>query len=367
MSNENEEILQVISLFRHGKRNSFMNFETNEEYSTDLCEDSLITTINKGKKFMNKYFTKFPASPFNSKDFKCYISDSIRTIKSIIYRLIDLIPKSDFKSMNYQDLKEYTIKNIPNTIYDDKIFKSYEYCDLISSKYCYLDPNYKSLFEEIESEISKKSEKALQVYKKYLEHPIFKGKTYEYFKICFISDFLFYIAPEVQKNFNSEQLIIKDVMGKLNANKRMEDIDVDNKNVNLCFCHQLILQYFEEMNKVRNNAEDKKKIILFSGHDLYLICLLNFLEISDKSPYQYYFDDEINFIVYKKKNEEKIYFRVEYNDDVLNIPFSTLENKKECELDTLLDKIKKEYLIHTFDEIMDFCQLKNTKEFYPSK
>ena len=206
MSNENEEILQVLSLFRHGKRNSFMNFETNEEYSTDLCEDSLITTINKGKKFIDKYFTKFPASPFNSKDFKCYISDSIRTIKSIIYRLIDLIPKLDFKSMKYQELKEYTLKNIPNAIYDDKIFKSYEYCDKISAYYCFEDPNYKDLFEEIEREISKKSEKALEVYKKYLKHPIFEGNTYAYFKICFISDFLFFITPEVQKNFNEEQV-----------------------------------------------------------------------------------------------------------------------------------------------------------------
>ena len=143
MSNQNEKILQVICLFRHGKRNSFMNFETNQEYSTDLCEDSIITTINKGKKFINKYFNKFPASPFNQNDFKCYISNSLRTIKSIIYRLIDYLPEADFKSMNHKELKEYTIKNIPNTLYDDKIFKSYEYCDLVSSKYCHLDPKYK--------------------------------------------------------------------------------------------------------------------------------------------------------------------------------------------------------------------------------
>ena len=366
MSNQSEEILQVISLFRHGKRNSFMNFETNQEYSTDLCEDSLITTINKGKNFINKFFTKFPVSPFNTKDFKCYISDSIRTIKSIIYRLIDLIPKADFKSMEYKDLKEYTLKNLPNTIYDDKIFKSYEYCDLISNKYCLIDPNYKKLFDEIESEISKRSEKALQVYKKYLEHPIFKGKSYEYFKICFISDFLFFITPKVQKNFTEEQLIIKDVMNKLNANKRMIEIDIGNKNTNYCFCHQLISNYYQEMDKLRKNAEDQKKIILFSGHDLYLTCLLNFFEIKDKSKFQYYFDDEINLIIYRKKNDGKLYFRLEYNEDSLEIPFSTLDNKKECELDTIMDKIEKEYLIHSFDEIMDFCRLKNTKEFYPS-
>ena len=366
MSESAEKILQVICLFRHGKRNSFMNFETNQEYSTDLCEDSLSITINKGKKFVNKYFDKFPASPFNPKDFKCYISDSIRTIKSLIYRLIDFIPQADFKSMNHKELKEYTIKNIPNSTYDDKIFKSYEYCDKISSKYCNLDPNYKSLFDEIEAEISKKSKKALEVYKKYLEHPIFKGKTYEYFKICFISDYLFYIAPEVQKNFNEEQLIIKEVMEKLNANKRMIDLDNANKNANLCFSHQLICNYYQEMDKIRKNNEEQKKIILFSAHDLYLNCLLNFLEIEDKSKFHYYFDDEINFIIFKKNNEEKLYLKVEYNDELLKIPFSTLGNKKECELDTLMEKIEKEYLIHDFDEIMNYCNLKATKEFYPS-
>ena len=367
MSNENEEILQVINLFRHGKRNSFMNLETNEEYSTDLCEDTIINTINKGKKFIEKYFTKFPASPFNPKDFKCFISDNIRTIKSIIYRLNEYMPKADFKSMNQNELKEYTKKNIPNTVYDDKIFTSYEYCDLVSSKYCNLDPNYKNLFTEIETELSKKSPKALEVFKKYLEHPIFKGKDYEYFKICYISDFLFFITPEVQKNFTEEQKTIKEVMGKFNSNKRMVDIDVANKNINLCFSHQLICNYYYEMDKIRKNSDDKKKIVMFSAHDLYLTCLLNFLEINDKSKYQYDFDDEINFVIYKKKNGDKIYFRAEYNDEVLDIPFSNLDNKKECELDTVLDKIEKEFLRFSFDEIMDFCKLKSTKEFYTSK
>lgn len=366
MSKEKEKIIQVICLFRHGKRNSFMNFETNEEYSTDLREDSLITTINKGKKFIKKYFNKFPASPFNPKDFKCYISQSIRTIKSLIYRLIDFLPQADFKSMNEKELKEYTIKNIPNSVYDDKIFKSYQYCDSVSSKYCHLDPNYKKLFEEIENEITKKSKKALEVFKKYLDHPIYKGKPYEYFKICYIYDFLFFVSPEVQKNFNEEQLIIKEVMGKLNANKRMIDIDNANKNANLCFSHQLICNYYNEMDKIRKNSEDQKKIILFSAHDLYLNCLLNFLEIEDKNQFQYDFDDEINFIIFKKNNDSKLYFKVEYNDEFLEIPLSTLENKKECELDKIMDKISKEYLIHNFNEIMDFCNFKQTKEFYPS-
>ena len=121
------------------------------------------------------------------------------------------------------------------------------------------------------------------------------------------------------------------------------------------------------MDEIRKNSEKQKKIILFSAHDLYLNSLLNFLEIEDKSKFQYYFDDEINFIIFKKDIDEKLYLKVEYNDDLLDIPFSTFENKKECELDTLMEKIQKEYLIHNFEEIMDLCYLKTTKEFYPSE
>ena len=196
---------------------------------------------------------------------------------------------------------------------------------------------------------------------------MFKGKKDEYFKLNYIYDFLFYISDDVQQKFNEEQLIIKDVFDKLNVNKRMLEVHFENKNVNLCFSHQLICNYYQEMDKVRKNSEEKKKIVLFSGHDIYLITLLNFLGFEDKTKFNYYFDDEINFIIFKKENEEKFYFRAEYNDDVLELPFSTLENKKECELNTVMEKIEKEYLTHTFEEIMDFCLLKSDKEFYPSK
>ena len=367
MQNTQEEIIQVLSLFRHGKRNTLMNLETCQSCSADLFADTLAITTNKGRKFIEKYFHKFSPFPFNPKDFKCIISETIRTIKTIIYRLVDLLPKADFKSMKEEELKEFTLKNIPNAIYDGKIFKSHAYCFDISSKYCYANPHYKQIFEEVEEEISKKSKKSLEIYKKYLESPMFKGKKDEYFKLNYIYDFLFYISDDVQQKFNEEQLIIKDVFDKLNVNKRMLEVHFENKNVNLCFSHQLICNYYQEMDKVRKNSEDKKKIVLFSGHDIYLITLLNFLGFEDKTKFNYYFDDEINFIIFKKENEEKFYFRAEYNDDVLELPFSTLENKKECELNTVMEKIEKEYLTHTFEEIMDFCLLKSDKEFYPSK
>ena len=356
-----EEILQIITLFRHGKRNSFINLDTNKIYSTDLCPENIQTTIEKGRQFIEKYFP-LNNFPFNSKDFKCVISESIRTIKSIIYRLIDYLPKEDFNSMSQKDLKEYTIKNIPNTIYDDKIFKSFEYIDDIASKYSKENEEYKKIYEEVEKEISKQSNKVIELYNKYINHPSFKGKTYEFFKLSFVYDFLYFIDNEVQKNFNEEQKIIKKILGDLNANKRIIETCFSIKEINLCFSHQLICSYYNEMDKIRKNKEDKKKLIMYSGHDLYLHCLINFLEIKDKTKFEYLFDDEINFIIFKKNDNNKLYFRAEYNNDPIEIPFSTLENKKEIELDIIMEKIEKKFLIYNYDDIIDFCHLKNLEK-----
>ena len=360
MSNK-EEIVQILTLFRHGKRNSFLNLDTNEIYSTDLCPENIQETIDKGRNFIKKYFPS-NSFPFNPKDFKCVISDSIRTIKSIIYRLIDYLPKEDYMSMSQEALKEFTIKNIPNAVYDDKIFKSYEYIDEMASKYSKEKEEYKKIYDEVEKEMEKKSDKVLQLYQKYLNHPSFKGKTYEFFKLSFVCDFLFFIDPKVQENFNEEQKIMKEVLEKLDANKRIIEFCFTIKEINLCFSHQLVCSLYNEMDKIRKNKEDKKKLIMYSGHDLYIHCLINLLEIKDKKKFGYFFDDDINFIVFKKNNDEKFYFRVDYNEEPIEIPLSTLENKKECELDTILEKIEKEFLIYSFDDIMDFCHLKNLEK-----
>ena len=360
MSN-NEEIVQIITLFRHGKRNSFLNLDTNEIYSTDLCPENIQETIDKGRNFLKKYFPQ-NSFPFNPKDFKCVISDSIRTIKSLIYRLIDYLPKEDFASMSQKALKEFTIKNIPNTVYDDKIFKSFEYIDDLASKYSYENDEYKKIYDEAEKEMGKESEKVLQLYQKYLNHPSFKGKTYEFFKLSFVYDYLFFIDKEVQKNFNEEQKKMKEIIQKLDSNKKIIEFCFSLKEVNLCFSHQLVCSYYNEMDKVRKNCDDKKKIVMYSAHDVYIHCLINLLEIKDKKNFGYLFDDEINFIIFKKNGNDKLFFRVDYNDEAIDIPLSTLENKKECELDTILEKIEKEFLIYSFDDIMDFCHLKNLEK-----
>ena len=358
MLKEGEEILQIITLFRHGKRNSFLDLETNKFFSTDLCPENIETTKEKGRAFIKRYFPSNSFN-FNSKDCKCVISESIRTIKTIIFRLIDYLPKEDFLSMSESALKDFTIKHMPNVVYDSKIFKSFEYCDDLGSKLSNENEEYKNLQIEIENAMKEKSEKIYELYNKYLNNPVFKGKSYEFFNISFVYDFLFFIAPEIQDKFTEEQKIMKEILKNHDANKRLIEICFSIKEVDLCFSHQLICSYYNEMDKIRKNKEDKKKIVFYSGHDLYLHCLINFLEIKDKKKFGYLFDDEINFIIFKKNGNEKLYFKATYNDEVIDIPISTLDNKKECELDTIMNKIEKKFLIYTYDDIMDFCKLKN--------
>jgi hypothetical protein len=361
MLNKDEEIVQIISLFRHGKRNSFINLDTNETFLTDLCVESIPITIEKGRNFIKKYFPK-EKFPFNKNDFKCVISDNGRTIKSIIYRLIDFLPKKEFSSMSTEELKKFTIDNIPNAVYEPKIFTSYEYCDRIAAESCKKNAEYKKIFQEVENAVKEKSEKALKLYQKYFNHPVFIGKSYDFFKISFIYDFLNFIDPEIQKNFNEEQKIIKEVLDSLDANKRCIEICFSINEIHLCFSHQFISSYYYEMDKLRKNMDDKKRVIMYSGHDLYLHCLINFLGYKDKKKFGYLFDDEINFIIFKKKSNDKLFFRVDYNDEIIDIPFIKEGNKKECELDIVLDKIEKEYLIYSYDDIKDFCELKNLEK-----
>lgn len=49
-----------------------------------------------------------------------------------------------------------------------------------------------------------------------------------------------------------------------------------------------------------------KKKSFISGHDVNLVCLIRFLK-TDKFKYHYNFDDEINFIIFKKSNNKKLY------------------------------------------------------------
>ncbi len=284
---DKEEIVQILTLFRYGKRNSFLNLETNELYSTDLCPENIQDTINKGRNFMKKYFPN-NSFPFNQKDFKCIISDNIRTIKSIIYRLTDYLPKEDFQSMSQGVLKEFTKKNIPNTVYDDKIFKSFEYIDNLASEYSKKEEEYQKLYDDVEKEMSKRSEKVHQLYLKYLNHPSFTEKTYEFFKLSFVYDFLFFIDQEVQKNFYEEQKIMKEVFEQLGVNKKIIELCFSIKEINSCFSHQLVCSYYNEMDKVRKNKEDTKKIVMYSAHDLYVHCLINLLEIKDKKNLDIY-------------------------------------------------------------------------------
>ena len=348
--NLKEDIQLVISLFRHGKRNSFINLNNFEYNETDLTEDGIKDIIEKGEKFINKYFSPMKESPFNKQDFKVYISDTIRTIKSFLYKISPLLSEKNFENKTHKELKEYTLKNF-NTIYDEDLFNSYIYCDEIAAKYSYKSEEYNNFLKNIENKLLNKSQSTLNLYKKYCNCELFKGKPYDYYKLNFISDFLNYVNPEVQKNFTKEQKEMKEVFLEENSYKKIIDITLNNPNVYIPYLFQLIEVLKSEINKVLNNEKDKKKIIFLSAHDLYLGGFLIGLGLEHEN-FHYDFNDEINIVLFKKNNNN--FVRIEYNDIQLKLPFGN--NHYEVEVEKLMLLFNK---LSNFDyeKIMKFCKL----------
>ncbi len=348
--NGKKDIELVISLFRHGKRNSFINMNTSEYNDTDLTEDGLEETIKKGEHFIKKYFTPMKESPFNKQDFKVYISDTIRTIKSFLYKISPLLTEKNFENKTQEELKDYTLKNF-NTIYDNDLFNSYIYCDEIAAKYSYKNKEYNEFLEKIEKKLLNKSQSTLDLYKKYCNSELFKGKPYDYYKLNFISDFLMFVYPEVQKNFTKEQIYMKEVFIEENSYKQIIDITLNNPNVYIPYLYRLIEVLKSEINKVINNDKDKKKIIFLSAHDLYLGGFLIGLGL-EHDKFNYEFNDEINIILFKKN--EKMFVKIEYNDTQLKLPFNNGNYESEVEkLIELFDKLTN----FDYDKIMKFCKL----------
>jgi len=356
-----EEIIQILVIFRHGKRNSFVDLDTGNIYETDLIKENTNVTISKGKNFIEKYFqNKNFQEIFNEKNFKSFISNSIRTIKTFLFRVYDSLSEKDknnFFDYSLNNLKEICIKNY-NANFESKIFSSFEEANKIANYYTMKNSKYFELFEEIKKNLKKKSEKVLNLFLNYYNNEIYEKKELKYFSLCIIYDFLSFSLDEVKKKFKKEHFEILNVFNELNVNKKMMDLILQNPNVFTVYNYKL----FEV---IRNNLfgieKNYKKLIFFSGHDVYLCSFLNALKF-DVENKNYFFDDEIKIIVFKKKN--KIFVKFLYNDETLKINFDkNKENIFEIEIEKFVDYLNNNFLNKfTYQNIIDFCEFKNKKD-----
>ncbi len=339
MEFKDKNIELIIIIFRHGSRESYVNFKENLYTDPDLIPESINITINKGKKFIEEYIKNPTNSSLNEKDFKGYISDSIRTIKTFLYRISPIMEKKiDFATLNQNELKEYTIKNF-NCHYDKVTFNGLFYCTTIIRKFRVICEEYKILVSNLKNEIKSKSEKALDLFNKYYNLNIFNDPTFDTLNLGAICDYLLYSNEKVKKTFSEEEKIIRDTLIKFDIEKKNLDISFNDNKIKMCLTYKLLEIIRNEIKKVIENKIDKKKLIMMSGHDTNLASLLIALNLNNKGCY-YKFDDEIKFIIYKK--EKIFHIKILYNDKKLydNDIKNFLENFK------FLDK-------YTFEEIFN--------------
>ena len=354
--NENEEIIQIFLIFRHGKRNSFVNLDTGKIYETDLIKENTNITISKGRNFISKNFPNESKEIFNKNNFKCFISNSIRTIKTFLFRVYDFLPENNKNFFNYneKDLKEICIKNF-NADFNSKIFSSFEESNKIANFYTLKNSKYFEFLNEIQNELKKKN--CLNLFLKYYNNETFEKRELKYFSLCIIYDFLNYSLDEDKKNFTKEHFEILDVFNKLNVNKKLMDLILKNKNVFVAYNYKLFEAIKNNLITVEKNY---KKLIFFSAHDVYLCSFLNSLNF-DVENKNYSFDDEIKIVVFKKKN--KIFVKFFYNEENLKINFD--ENNKnvfEIEIEKFIDYINNNFLKFTYQNIIDFCEFKDKKD-----
>ena len=339
MEFKDNSIHLIIILFRHGSRGSYVNFKENIYSEPDVKPESKDITIKKGEKFINEYIKNPSNLSLNNNDFKGYISDSIRTIKTFLYRISPLIEnKIDFEKLNQNELKDYTIKNF-NCEYDKVTFNGLFYCTNIIRQFRVICEPYKNLVSNLKNEIKLKSQKALDLFNKYYNLTIFNDPSFDTLNLGAICDYLFYSNDNITNNFSEEEKIIKDALIKLEIEKKNFDYSFNDYKVKICLTYKLLEIIRNEINKVIENKNDKKKLIMMSGHDTNLASILIALNLNNEGCY-YKFDDEIKFIIYKNNNEFKIkifYNEIKKYDNYIN---KFLENFQ------FLDK-------YTFEEIFN--------------
>lgn len=311
MEFKDKNIELIIILFRHGSRESYVNFKDNTYIEPDVISKNIDVTINKGKKFIEDYIKNPSSSSLNKKDFKGYISDSIRTIKTFLYRISPMIDKKiDFEKLNHNELKDYTIKNF-NCHYDKVTFNGLFYCTNIIRKFRVNSEKYKNLVSNLKKEIKSKSEKALNLFNHYYNLSIFNDPSFDTLNLGAICDYLFYSNEKVKNTFSEEEKVIRDVLLNLDIEKKNYDYSFNDNKIKMCLTYKLMEIIRNEIKNVIEKNVDKKKLIIMSGHDTNLASLLIVLNLNNEGCY-YKFDDEIKFIIYKKENIFKI--KILYND-----------------------------------------------------
>ena len=356
-----ENLKIVFSLYRHGERESLIDLN-NYKYLhvSDLIIDKIPNIKAMGERFINKYKNLFKENPFKKEKMLVYISKSARTLKSFLYRMSSLIEQNNFEDKSFDSLMEFSKEKF-NAIFEEYMFNMHIYSGNIRSKLTAENPKLRILFNDVEKALKEYSEESFKLYDHYMNCDFLTQSQVPYMRLYYIDDFIEYSTKEIKDNFTEAQKGIKVCMEKVDEFKRLLIISTENPNIYTSFSYKIFKCIENEIEKISQNQNNKKNIVIFSGHDMNLAVFLEALKIDNKDI-EYECNDQIDIEIYSKNdNDKELFVRILYNYKNVKLPFGN--NQEECPLQNFLEETKK---INQFDfkDILDYCEGRRKEELF---
>ena len=325
---QRETVEQVFSLFRHGRRNEIVNIKKQEFIGGHMADDALIEIENKAAQFKNTFLPYMPHLSIKN-DCSFYISNFPRTITTFIHRLAVLFPEIKQANVLYPLTKDKLIHEY-HAVFDPDMFIALARCRERLQENEDIAFKYKQLLAYVRSLLSNEQ---LKLFDSYLNLDYYKTvSTPYYLRLINICDYY----KTTNDALSEEDSQLKTRLMDVNVYKSVLDLLNEGKDFNKMFNCKILTAIKQELAK---DERDKKKLILFSGHDDNISAILKAFKI-DCAKFNYNFNDEVNFVHVKEDNEH--YVKMFYNDELL---FNPLCGSKRCPLGVFVKFIEENYTV----------------------